>query len=149
MVCAREIISPNRLSQSGRLRDSFGLRRSASRANADVPIRGVVMSKLDYLDPRWQKFRLERLQAANWECDSCSAANSTLHVHHSFYISGRFPWDYLPETTVVLCDDCHGCQHDFTGSGRPSHFGFENWEYEAARSIREEFEHAKSTFTKA
>jgi hypothetical protein len=72
------------------------------------------MSKSDYLDPRWQKFRLQRLELAKWRCDVCCDKESTLHVHHRFYISGRKPWEYLPETTDVLCDECHKIQHDFS-----------------------------------
>jgi hypothetical protein len=80
----------------------------------------------DYLDPRWQKFRLDRLQASNWKCDACDDGSSTLHVHHRFYISGRKPWEYDPETLFVLCKECHEIAHEF--SSNSDSLGFDKWE---------------------
>lgn len=70
------------------------------------------MRKSDYLDPLWQQFRLKRLEASDWTCESCNSTTDTLHVHHHFYISGRKPWEYLPETTSVFCKECHEVQHE-------------------------------------
>jgi len=58
-------------------------------------------------DPRWQKRRLERLNAASWRCSSCGSTTKTLHVHHGCYIRGREPWDYTDDLLHVLCCDCH------------------------------------------
>lgn len=62
-------------------------------------------------DPRWQKRRLEVLQAAGWRCSRCRNQKANLQVHHSRYIRGRMPWDYPDELLAVLCDDCHELQH--------------------------------------
>ncbi len=98
------------------------------------------MSKADFLDPRWQKFRLQRLEIANWQCESCAAAeNVLLHVHHVFYISGRKPWEYHPATTVVLCDECHQIQHDMLADFGT--FGLWTWEHAAAGAIQSCFPH--------
>lgn len=64
------------------------------------------------LDPRWQKRRLEVLQNSDWECKSCYAKDSTLHVHHKHYVQGRDPWEYEDSQLVVLCDDCHSSRHE-------------------------------------
>lgn len=62
-------------------------------------------------DPRWQKRRLEVLQAADWRCSRCRSHKTNLQVHHRRYIRGLMPWDYTDEQLVVLCDDCHELQH--------------------------------------
>jgi hypothetical protein len=74
------------------------------------PFDSKVNNQTDYLDLRWQKFRLKRLQLANWRCESCSST-STLHIHHKRYIRGRKPWEYSMSDTKVLCDDCHKQVH--------------------------------------
>lgn len=65
-------------------------------------------------DPRWQKTRLEVLSRDGWNCRSCGSTEKTLHVHHSYYVGGRDPWDYPPSVLVSLCKDCHGT--DLEGS---------------------------------
>ena len=67
-----------------------------------------VMTYSDKLkDPKWQKFRCGRLEAANWKCEHCCSDKSFLHVHHMFYLRDRRPWEYPPEAVVVLCERCH------------------------------------------
>jgi hypothetical protein len=58
-------------------------------------------------DPRWQRKRLETLQAAEYKCRICKDGESTLHVHHKFYARGRDIWDYPDFAFVVLCEECH------------------------------------------
>lgn len=58
-------------------------------------------------DPRWQKKRLEVLEAGGWTCESCGGKENTLHVHHGIYEKGKEPWDYPLFTLHVLCEDCH------------------------------------------
>ncbi len=85
------------------------------------------MAKSDFLDPRWQKFRLERLEIANWGCEACGNRENTLHVHHRFYITGRKPWEYPLLCTVVLCEECHGIEHEFNADFRV--LGATDWEH--------------------
>jgi 5-methylcytosine-specific restriction endonuclease McrA len=58
-------------------------------------------------DPRWQKRRLQVLEAAKWACATCGATDKTLHVHHKFYTPCTEPWDYPDEALCALCEDCH------------------------------------------
>lgn len=58
-------------------------------------------------DPRWQKKRLEVLEAAGWKCSCCLAADKRLEVHHPYYISGREPWEYDTANLQCLCYECH------------------------------------------
>jgi hypothetical protein len=69
------------------------------------------MSKLNYYEllkhPKWQKKRLEVLEAANFECTSCGSKEKTLHVHHRYYEKGLKPWEYPDHSLLCLCEDCH------------------------------------------
>lgn len=58
-------------------------------------------------DPRWQKKRLEVLEACDWMCVGCHAVDRPLNVHHRWYISGRAPWEYPDIALTTLCDECH------------------------------------------
>lgn len=63
-------------------------------------------------DPRWQKKRLEALEAADWTCQCCFDSEATLHVHHRAYFKGREPWDYEVGQLEVLCESCHEEHHE-------------------------------------
>lgn len=60
-------------------------------------------------DRRWQRKRLEVLNAAGWECQGCGDADSgnQLHVHHRRYVRGRKPWEYGVDELLALCERCH------------------------------------------
>lgn len=58
-------------------------------------------------DPRWQKKRLEILQRDDWTCQICKDKESTLHVHHKYYMKNVEPWDYEDHLLVTLCESCH------------------------------------------
>jgi hypothetical protein len=62
-------------------------------------------------DPRWQKKRLEVLEAAGWTCDQCQEAGKTLNVHHDYYLPGKEPWEYELDMLRALCNDCHTKEH--------------------------------------
>ena len=69
------------------------------------------MAKSDYLellrDPRWQRMRLETMNRDGFKCRSCGNDKSTLNVHHRYYVRGRAPWEYDPDTLRTLCEPCH------------------------------------------
>jgi hypothetical protein len=58
-------------------------------------------------DPRWQKRRLQILEASGWKCDNCESETKTLHVHHKIYRKGWAPWEYDDCDLQALCKDCH------------------------------------------
>jgi len=37
----------------------------------------------------------------------CGDTETTLHVHHKYYVSGNDPWDYPNTALVTLCEHCH------------------------------------------
>jgi hypothetical protein len=63
-------------------------------------------------DPRWQRLRLEAMQAAEFSCETCHDATSTLNVHHKQYFKGREPWEYDVKQLAVLCERCHEERHE-------------------------------------
>ena len=68
------------------------------------------MSYSDLLkDRRWQRKRLEVLNAADWKCESCDSSDDSqqLHVHHKRYVRGRKPWEYERDELQALCEKCH------------------------------------------
>ena len=63
------------------------------------------------LDPRWQRRRLKRLEAANWQCQQCGDGSSELQIHHVEYIDGLLPWEYTDSELMCLCGSCHKGEH--------------------------------------
>jgi len=67
-------------------------------------------------DPRWQKKRLEALNANDFTCELCGDNTSPLHVHHKEYLSKKVePWQYDVRQLAVLCDACHDAYHSGNG----------------------------------
>ena len=64
-------------------------------------------------DPRWQKKRLKILERDEFTCQSCFDSESTLHVHHRYYIRGAEPWGYPNEALQTLCESCHEEEREF------------------------------------
>lgn len=68
-----------------------------------------------WLDPRWQKRRLEIMQRDEFRCKECLAEDKTLNVHHIYYTSGASVWEYPDHALVTLCNDCHETEHQVAG----------------------------------
>lgn len=64
-----------------------------------------------YRDPRWQRKRLEAMEAAEWKCQRCWDSEMTLNVHHKRYVKGRKVWEYTVPELAVLCEPCHSETH--------------------------------------
>jgi hypothetical protein len=73
------------------------------------------MAKMTYTEqlkhPNWQRIRLQRLEAADFECENCGDTETTLHVHHKQYFKGRMAWEYEFNELAVLCERCHQEEH--------------------------------------
>ena len=67
--------------------------------------------KEQYLNPKWQKRRLEILQRDEFKCHMCGSDEKTLHVHHIRYENGRKVWEYDDLELITLCDPCHDLEH--------------------------------------
>ena len=64
-------------------------------------------------DPRWQKKRLKILERDEFTCQECADSESTLHVHHRYYIRGAEPWEYPDEALQTLCEHCHQSEREY------------------------------------
>jgi len=62
--------------------------------------------------PKWQRRRLEILATRGFACDECCDEDTTLHVHHDFYVRGWMPWEYPDEALWCLCEHCHRAKHE-------------------------------------
>lgn len=75
------------------------------------------VKKLSYYeklkDPRWQKKRLEVMQANDFTCECCQGTEITLNIHHKEYFKGLEPWEYEIEQLACICEVCHESQHDY------------------------------------
>ena len=67
-------------------------------------------------DPRWQRKRLQILERDEWRCRLCMDSESTLHVHHRWYLPDCEPWDYPVAALLTLCESCHETETELTSS---------------------------------
>lgn len=75
------------------------------------------MAKSDFLDPLWQKKRLEILERDGFRCFACGDSKKTLHVHHVLYCNK--PWITPSLFMQTLCEECHAAlgKHPKGGTG--------------------------------
>lgn len=66
----------------------------------------------EYLDPRWQRRRLEIMQRDGFKCRLCGDDKETLNVHHLYYLPGQKKWEYDDAALVTLCRSCHLKWHE-------------------------------------
>ena len=62
-------------------------------------------------DKRWKEFRLKVLSERGNKCECCGGTD-ILQIHHTFYISGKMPWEYDVKDMRVLCKKCHQRIHN-------------------------------------
>ena len=61
-------------------------------------------------DKRWKEFRLKVMSERGNKCECCGGTH-ILQIHHTFYISGKMPWEYDVNDMRVLCRMCHQKVH--------------------------------------
>lgn len=57
--------------------------------------------------PNWQKRRLEIMHRDGFVCRLCKDGETTLNVHHQFYLKRAKPWEYDDTQLITLCAPCH------------------------------------------
>ena len=62
-------------------------------------------------DKRWKEFRLKVMSERGNKCECCGGTD-VLQIHHTFYISGKMPWEYDIKDMRVLCKKCHQRIHN-------------------------------------
>jgi hypothetical protein len=81
------------------------MKNNTKDADKISPRRAEYLAK--FKDPRWQKMRLEIMNRDEFACQRCFDSESTLNVHHRYYLADKDPWEYPLEALVTLCEDCH------------------------------------------
>lgn len=61
-------------------------------------------------DKRWKEFRL-KVMSERGNKGECCGGTHILQIHHTFYISGKMPWEYDVNDMRVLCRMCHQKVH--------------------------------------
>jgi len=64
----------------------------------------------DFLkSPEWKAIRKAKLEDSGYRCDSCTATELPLHIHHKDY---GYPWGQEPLWHLkCLCENCHRAAH--------------------------------------
>jgi hypothetical protein len=83
---------------------NLGFYKDDSIDNEKVEVNQRYTEKLK--DIRWLKKRNIVLERANRKCEDCYK-NTTLEIHHCYYMFGFEPWEYPLDSLRCLCSDCH------------------------------------------
>jgi 5-methylcytosine-specific restriction endonuclease McrA len=72
-------------------------------------------------DPRWKKKRDRIVKRAQGRCQICASSKKPFEVHHSYYSTGKKPWEYPDGSLIAICGNCHAGIHalkEFKAAGR-------------------------------
>jgi 5-methylcytosine-specific restriction endonuclease McrA len=65
------------------------------------------------LSEKWLAKRLQVFKRDGYRCKSCGT-NQHLNCHHTYYITGKKPWEYCLSSLTTLCQTCHTRLHSET-----------------------------------
>ena len=103
--------------KKGRTKQQKLIRRKLRRSFTEQEIKDIERRKRkEYYnrlleDKRWKEFRLKVLSERGDKCECCGGTH-ILQIHHTFYISGKMPWEYDINDMRVLCKKCHQRIHN-------------------------------------
>ena len=73
------------------------------------------MNKKEYREllqrEEWKNKRDSILIRDNHKCVKCECKKD-LHVHHTYYLIGKMPWEVPDDCLITLCKVCHEKEHD-------------------------------------
>lgn len=76
------------------------------------------MTKEEYANalksPQWISKRDRIKKRDGYECTKCNSTKY-LHVHHTYYLRDRMPWQVPDDCLITLCKSCHKKEH----AGKP------------------------------
>lgn len=76
------------------------------------------MTKKEYskllTSSKWKSKRKLILKRDLNVCQSCSVSKDILHVHHTYYVVNKKPWEYPDSALITLCEECHADLHNTT-----------------------------------
>jgi hypothetical protein len=66
--------------------------------------------------PEWLVKRREIYERDDHRCVDCgrprgTGVGLTIECHHTYYVSGKKPWEYPAEALVTVCGGCHDKRH--------------------------------------
>lgn len=103
--------------KKGRTKKQKQIRKKLRRSFTEQEIKDIERRKRkEYYnrlleDKRWKEFRLKVLSERGDKCECCGGTH-ILQIHHTFYISGKMPWEYNIDDMRVLCKKCHQRIHN-------------------------------------
>jgi hypothetical protein len=63
----------------------------------------------------WKEIRKAILLRDNYECKKCKCTYKEniwkLHIHHTYYVYDKLPWEYDSKCFETLCSSCHKKLH--------------------------------------
>ncbi len=72
------------------------------------------MNKKEYREllqrEEWKNKRDSILIRDNHKCVKCGCKNK-LHVHHTYYLIDKMPWQVPDDCLITLCSTCHKKEH--------------------------------------
>lgn len=103
--------------KKGRTKKQKQIRKKLRRSFTEQEIKDIERRKRkEYYnrlleDKRWKEFRLKVMSERGNKCECCGGTD-ILQIHHTFYISGKMPWEYDINDMRVLCRTCHKRIHN-------------------------------------
>lgn len=62
-------------------------------------------------DPRWLAKRDIIKKRDKHKCTKCGCRDN-LHVHHTYYLPNKMPWEVPDDCLITLCKGCHAKEHE-------------------------------------
>lgn len=62
------------------------------------------------LNDKWYEKRAKVFKRDGYKCQHCGV-NKNLNCHHTYYVSGKKPWEYPLSALLTLCRECHTGLH--------------------------------------
>lgn len=62
------------------------------------------------LSDEWEKKRAKVFKRDGYKCQQCGIGKQ-LNCHHTYYLSGKKPWEYPLSALLTLCKGCHTALH--------------------------------------
>lgn len=83
-----------------------------------------------YSTPQWQAFKAKVFgDGRPLCCAKCGTTTALLDVHHTFYVRGKFPWEYDTKDLQLLCRSCHP-------KGAPTYTDYPTWSHSYRKGYR-------------
>lgn len=52
------------------------------------------------------------LERDDWACQVCGDCETTLNIHHKYYVKDKNHWEYPIDAFLTLCEECHRTEYE-------------------------------------